>query len=82
MYSPIPLQVSAALSCELILSLRTCCDAVFIFAHGRFGGIFRMGDNVAVLLDDVGESRCTRSVTLLLLDPWRWIEVTHRSSVK
>ena len=30
-----------------------------------------MKDNVAMdFLDDVGESRCTRSVTFLLLDPW------------
>ena len=41
-----------------------------------------MEDNVAVLLVDVGESRCTRILTLLLLDPRIRIEVTHRSSVK
>ena len=81
MYPPTRLQVSV-LSFELILSLRICCHAVFIFAHDGFRGIFCMGDYVAVLLDHVGESRCTRSLTLLLLDPWRWIEVTHRSSVK
>ena len=40
MYSSTPLQVSAVLSCELILSLRICCHAVFIIAHGGFGGIF------------------------------------------
>ena len=68
---PSPLQVSAALSCELILSVQICCHTVFIFAHSGFGGIFCRGDNVAVLLDYVGESRCTRSLTLLLLDPWR-----------
>ena len=33
-----------------------------------------MEDNVVVLLDDVGESRCTRGLTFLLLDLRRWIE--------
>ena len=69
MYSPSPSQVLPALSCELILSLRICCHTVFIFAHSGFGGIFCKDNNVAVLLDYVGESRCTRSLTLLLLDP-------------
>ena len=59
-----------------------CCHAVFIFAHGGLVGIFHMEDNVAVLLDDAGESRCTSSLTSLLLGPQRWIEVTHRSSFK
>ena len=59
-----------------------CCHAVFVFAHGGLGGIFRMEDNVAVLLDDAGESRCTSSLTFLLLGPRGWIEVTHRSSFK
>ena len=55
-----PLRVSP-LSCELILSRRICCHEVFIFAHGGFVDDLRMGDNVAMkLLDDVGESRCTR----------------------
>lgn len=55
-----PLRVSP-LSFELILSRRICCHAVFIFAHGGFGGDLRMGDNVAIkLMDDVGESRCIR----------------------
>ena len=64
MYPPTRLQVSV-LSFELILSLQICCHAVFIFAHGGFRGIFCMGDYVVVLLDDVGESRCTRSLTHL-----------------
>ena len=54
------------------------------FFHGGFGDIFLIADNVAVLLDDVGESRCTRISTLgfLLLHPRSWVEVTHRSRVK
>ena len=63
MYSPTFFRVSV-LSYDLILSLRIRCHAVFIFAHGGFGGIFRIEDNVAMdLLDGVGESRCTHSLT-------------------
>ena len=63
MYSPTPFRVSV-LSNDLILSLRICCHAEFIFAHDWFGGIFRIEDNVAMdLLDGVGESRCTHSLT-------------------
>jgi len=45
---PTPLLVSA-LSCKLILSRRICCHAEFIFAHGGFGDILRMGDNVVII---------------------------------
>ena len=55
---------------------------MFLGSAGGLGGIFRMEDNVAVLLDDAGESRCTSILTFLLLGPRRWIEVTHRSSFK
>lgn len=51
-------------------------DAVFIFTHGGFGDIVLMADNVVVLLDDVGESRCTRisSLAFLLLHARSWVE--------
>ena len=46
--------------------------------HGGFGGSISRGSNVVVFLDNVGESKCTRSLTLLIVDPRRKIEVTHR----
>lgn len=50
MCSPTPL-LGSALSCELILSGGICCHAVFIFAHGGFGDILRMGDNYWIMLE-------------------------------
>ena len=37
---------------------------------------------MVVFLENVGESKCTRSLTLLIVDPLRKIEVIHLSSVK